>query len=104
MLRVVLGVSHLSEPAYYPGVARQLRDAGHEVVYAGAVAAAVQLAAIVVQEDADAVVLVADDQSPLEELAEQLAAALMEYDAADVAVHVVSADQPLVTGNLVPLR
>lgn len=89
MLRVVFGVSHLSEPGSGAGVARVLRDAGHEVVYAGEVADPAQLAAIAVQEDADAIVLIADDQS----LAGELSAALAEYDAADVVVHVVGADE-----------
>lgn len=96
MFRVVFGVSHMSEPGAGAGLARVLRDAGHEVVYVGEVADAVQLAAIVVQEDADAVVLVADDQSA----ADELATALAEYGAADVAAHVVSADQPLTASEI----
>ncbi|WP_109510046.1 hypothetical protein [Nocardioides speluncae] len=86
----------MSEPAYDAQVARLLRDAGHEVVYAGEVATAAQTAAIAVQEDADAVVLVADDPAA----AEELTAALAEYDAADVAVHVVTADQPFTVNDI----
>jgi methylmalonyl-CoA mutase C-terminal domain/subunit len=96
MLRVIFGVSHLSEPDSGAGVARVLRDAGHEVVYAGAVADPAQLAAIAVQEDADAVVLIADDQS----LAGEVAAALAACDAADVVVHVVRSDQPLTLSEI----
>lgn len=96
MIRVVFGVSHMSEPGAGAGLARVLRDAGHEVIYAGEVADPAQLAAIVVQEDADAVVLVADDQSP----AAELAAALAERDAGDVATHVVRADQPLTASEI----
>ena len=106
MLRVVFGVSHLSEPGAGAGVARVLRDAGHEVVYAGAVADPAQLAAIAVQEDADAIVLIADDQSLTGELAAALAEALAECDAADVVVEVVGADEAphQVTERLASLR
>lgn len=96
MFRVILGVSHSSESAYDAGVARNLRDAGHEVVYAGEVATAAQLAAIAVQEDADAVVLISDDQA----MAEELTTALAGHDAAEVAVHLVNADQPLTLSEI----
>jgi methylmalonyl-CoA mutase C-terminal domain/subunit len=71
-------------------VARALRDAGMEVVYTAGHQTPEQLAAIVVQEDADAVVLPVAPEGAVPLLTELL----RERDAGDVAVLPADATGP----------
>lgn len=72
---VVAGPGDADEDRTAQVLARALRDAGVEVVYTDRPQAADQLAATVVQEDADAVAVVpaGDDEAPVRRVRELLA-------------------------------
>ncbi|MGQ0837605.1 hypothetical protein [Actinokineospora sp.] len=75
-LRVVLAELG-ADSAAHP-VARELRDAGAEVIYTGHAASPAQVVDTVLQEDADAVAV--------DERGDTVAALLAERDAADIVV------------------
>ena len=87
-LRVVVGGAGLTAGDHgLEAVARALRDAGHEVIYAGLHQTPDQVVETAIQEDADLVAvcaLVDDDPA----LVGALAGLLEERDAADIAVRV----------------
>ena len=86
-LRVVVGGAGLAvEEHALEAVARALRDAGHEVIYAGPRQTPDQVVETAVQEDADLIALCAPDDDPT--LSDALAGLLAERDAADIAVEV----------------
>jgi methylmalonyl-CoA mutase C-terminal domain/subunit len=93
MLRVLVVVSSdlLDDPAW-GAVPRRLRDAGHEVVHAGALATPEQIGAVAVQEDVDVVALVVADAEAAEDvrITEVLAAA----GVAEIGVCVVAPGVP----------
>jgi methylmalonyl-CoA mutase C-terminal domain/subunit len=75
-LRIVVGES---------GLARRLRDAGHEVVYTGPDHTPEQIVATAIQEDADLIGLVEDA------LVSRLATLLEEREVDDIEVRVFTA-------------
>jgi methylmalonyl-CoA mutase cobalamin-binding domain/chain len=70
-------------------LARALRDAGHEVVHAGAGQEPTGVAAAAVQEDVEVVVLVTRDAREAAPLLDILVTALIAQDARDAGVAVV---------------
>ncbi|WP_310527139.1 cobalamin-dependent protein [Nocardioides sp.] len=79
-LRIVVGE---------PGLARALRDAGHEVIYTGPDQSPEQIVATAIQEDADVIGLSArSDGEPA--LAADLAALLARHGVDDIAVKLLS--------------
>lgn len=70
-----------------PGLARALRDAGHEVVYIGPDHTCEQIVATAIQEDADLIGLAASSGADAA-LVAQLAALLKDREADDTVVKV----------------
>ena len=86
-LRVVVGGAGVAvEDRALEAVARALRDAGHEVIYAGPHQTPEQVVETAIQEDADLIAVCAldDDRTLLGALAGPLA----DRDASDIAVRV----------------
>lgn len=77
-LRIVVGE---------PGLARSLRDAGHEVIYTGPDPSPEQVVATAIQEDADQIGLTDDG------LVDELATLLEQREVDDIAVTVYPPDQ-----------
>lgn len=85
-LRVVVGGAGLADEEHpLEAVARTLRDAGHEVIYAGLHQTPEGMVEVALQEDADLVAVCAPDDAGLPGT---LAGLLAERDAADIAVEV----------------
>ncbi len=88
---VVAGATSGGPDGRGASIARALRDAGTEVVWTGSGQLPEQIVRTVVQEDADALVVVLDggtDKNPLR----RTVALLLQHDAADVAVFGVGPD------------
>ena len=87
-LRVVVGGAGLAGGEHgLEAVARALRDAGHEVIYAGLHQAPDQVVETAIQEDADLIAVCAPaDDDPV--LLAALAGLLEERDATDIALKV----------------
>ena len=86
-LRVVVGgVGLTGEEHTLEAAARALRDAGHEVIYAGPHQTPDQIVETAVQEDADLVAVCAPDDDRT--LHAALTGLLADRDAADIAVEV----------------
>ena len=86
MIRIVVGITGPGGSEHdLSAVARALRDAGHEVVYAGEHQSPEQIVGTAIQEDADLIalaVLGADCLAPYR----RLLALLADQDASDIAV------------------
>ena len=93
MLRVLVVISAdlLDDPSW-GAVPRLLRDAGHEVVHAGALSAPEQIAAAALQEDVDVVALVA--AAPGDVDAARLREVLAAADVPEIGVSVVTPGVP----------
>jgi len=86
-LRVVVGGAGLAgEEHALEAVARALRDAGHEVIYAGPHQSPDRVVETAIQEDADLIAVCAPDDHP--GLLGALTGLLTDRDAADIAVEV----------------
>ncbi|MGZ4450037.1 MAG: cobalamin-dependent protein [Nocardioides sp.] len=94
-MRIVVGTSGPDpEEAGAGALARVLRDAGHEVVWAGPGQAPEQLVAACLQEDADLLAVAVPAEGATGELIPTLEGLLQAADATDIGVRLVPAGTP----------